>query len=284
MKRSYFNYALLLTVFCLLGTIGFAQEKNKVKNKYKAKYKYEFCKNNNWSNGDKVSANDLREITLQTRDVRVKSENGRVTVKGENRADVLVRACIRAWADSEAEADSLVKGVQIDTSSEIRATNTADKNMSVSYEIRVPNNTNLDLAIDNGRISINSVQGQINFKTANGRVSLYDVSGDVKGRTNNGRVSVKLSGSAYQGNGLDVETGNGRVSLYMPSTYAANVEVGTGNGRFSSDFRELQVVGKTRKEMRYGSNKANASLNGGGAKIRVVTGNGRVSVRSNKEM
>ncbi len=278
MKRSYFYCAILLTVL-LLGTNGFAQDKSE------KEYKYEFCSGNNWSNGEKVSANVLREMNVPAASIlKVDSKNGRITVKGENRSDVLVRACVRTWAKSETEANSAANGIRIETSPTVRAVNTPDENWSVSYEIHVPRTSNLDLSSDNGRITISSVSGQMNFKTNNGRITLEDVAGDIRGRTNNGRVTVSLAGNYWQGNGLDVETGNGRITLYMPANYAANVEVGTTNGRFSSDFAELQTaMADSKEKRRSGPKRVNASVNGGGSPIRLITTNGRVSIHSSSK-
>ena len=278
MKKSY--YALTLVVFCLLASSVFAQDKSK--EKYR---KHEFCSKQNWSNGNRVSANDLRETKMPAGNtVKVDSKNGRITVKGENRSDILVRACVRAWAKSKSEAESVVKSIRVDTTTVIKAANVPEKsNWSVSYEIHVPKSTNLDLSARNGRITINSVNGQIKFETKNGRISLSDVAGNVKGMTRNGRVTVKLSGSRWQGNGLDVQTTNGRISLYMPANYAANVEAGTNNGRFSSDFAPLRISREGKKRRRGGPHKVNASINGGGAKIRLVTTNGRVKIGTSDE-
>jgi len=273
MKRS--NCTLLLAIFCLLASGTFAQSKSK--EKYR---KHEFCsKQNGWRDNKKSHASDLRETTLRAGNtITVNSDNGRITIKGENRSDVLVRACVRAWAETLSEADAMVKAVGIKTSPNIRAENISIRNMSVSYEIRVPKSTNLDLESGNGRITISDVNGQLKFETGNGRITLNNVSGDVRGETGNGRVTVKLSGNSWQGSGLNVTTSNGRISLYMPSNYSANVEVGTGNGRFRSDFEALRIKGRKRS---YGSKRVSGSINGGGAPIRLLTGNGRVSLRSN---
>jgi len=267
------QFILLLSILSLLASLAFAQDKSK--EKYR---KHEFCsKQNSWS--QKSFASDLREKTLPAANaVNVDSQNGRITIKGENRSDVLVKACVRAWRDSSSKAEKLVKSVRIETSPNIHAENMSKRNMSVSYEIRVPKSTNLALKSNNGRITISDVTGQLKFETRNGRITLNNVAGDVKGETNNGRVSVKLSGNSWNGNGLDVKTRKGRISLYMRSNYSANVDAGTNNGRFSSDFAALKIK---RKKRRYGSNRVSASINGGGAPIRLATNNGRVSIRSN---
>ena len=267
-------------MLCFLGLNLYAQEP-KNKDKDKEKYKREFCgKNDGWYGNRYVYSNDLREKTVSAASgISVASDNGRITVKGADRRDVLVRACVKVRGANEAEANSLAQKVTIATSPTIRAENTPENNWSVSYEIHVPRTTNLNLTTRNGRITISAVNGQIRFESGNGRITLSDVAGDVKGKTSNGRVTVRLSGATWQGSGLDVRTGNGRVSLYMPASYAANVEAGTGNGRFSSDFEALSI--KDGKKRRYGRNKVSASINGGGAPLRLATGNGRVSIRSN---
>lgn len=284
MKRSYFSYALVLAVVLLVSTNSFAQDKYKDKIKSKLKQKvYSFCSGSNWSNGDRVSSKDLRETTLSAGDVKVNSRNGRITVIGSDRSDVLVRACVRAWGYSATEAKEAVDSIRIETSGEITADTPRDSNSSISYEIHVPRSTNLDLYAQNGRITISSVDGQIRFKTSNGRVTLSDLAGDVQGETSNGRVTVKLNGNAWNGNGLNVKTRNGRVTVYMPSSYAADFELRTNNGRFSSDVNELQTQNydERGRKRRGGSHRVKSSVNGGGAPIKVTTGNGRVTINSN---
>ncbi len=241
---------------------------------------YEFCSNNS-SWGNKSSARDLREATIAaTGSIEVDGgKNGGISVRGENRSDVLVRACVQAWGDSQAEAKNLVDTTRIETSPVIRAVNSSEqKQSSVSFEILVPINTNLKLSAHNGGISISSVDGDMEFSTTNGGVSLKDVAGDVRGRTTNGGVKVSLTGQAWRGNGLDVQTTNGGVKLDVPANYAANVEAGTVNGGFKSDFPELQIK-KEEGNRYYQRNKnVSASLNGGGALIKVKTTNGGVKI------
>ncbi len=175
----------------------------------------EFCSNNNWSGNDKVSFNELRESTVSaTNVVSVDGQkNGGIKVIGENRSDVLVRACIQSWAKTGQEAQSVARSVRIETSSIITASGASDDNWSVSYMILVPRSTNLKLVANNGGISISSVEGNLDFQTKNGGIKLEHVSGNVKGRTQNGGVKVSLSGNSFTGNGLDVETQNGGIKL-----------------------------------------------------------------------
>jgi DUF4097 and DUF4098 domain-containing protein YvlB len=206
-------------------------------------------------------------------------KNGGVKVKGENRADILVRACVQTQGTTDEAAQALARNIRIETSPTVRAENSGgETTWAVSYEILVPRSTNLKLTAHNGGIAINGVDGTMEFDTLNGGISLSDVAGDVKGRTTNGGVSVILSGNSWKGAGLDVQTTNGGVHLTMPDGYAANFQTKTVNGGFNSEISQLSVERKD-KERNFGVN-INTSINGGGAPIRVVTTNGGVKISS----
>lgn len=266
----------ILAMMCFLsGAVVFAQDK--VEKDWKTK---DFCSNNgSWDN--KVSFSEKREMTAAAGGlVNVDGvKNGGISVKGENRSDVLIRACVQTWGSSDEEARNVARNIRIETGSVIKAENAAnDKNWSVSYEVLVPRSTNLNLTARNGGISISSVEGEINFNTTNGGVSLTDLAGDVKGRTSNGGVNVKLSGGSWKGSGLDVETKNGGVSLTMSENYAARIETGTVNGGFKSEINGLSVE-KT-DGSRSNSRRISTTINGGGAPIRVITTNGGIRINS----
>ncbi|HJS51408.1 MAG TPA: DUF4097 family beta strand repeat-containing protein [Pyrinomonadaceae bacterium] len=258
------------------------ETKEKIKEVAKLKEHKEFCSNNNWHNGEKVSFSELRELNLPASgkiDVDG-ARNGGISVKGENRSDVLVRACVQAWGSTDEAARSLASSIRINTSGVIKADG-PEENFSVSYDIRVPRNTNLNLKAHNGGISIKAVDGSMDLSTLNGGISVFDAAGDVRGRTTNGGVSVALVGNGWKGSGLDLQTTNGGVNLSIPSNFAANIEAGTVNGGFSSDIPELNVT--TDDQKGYGHSRArriNASLNGGGATVRVMTTNGGIRISS----
>lgn len=269
---KYKFFILVLAATCFSALSAWAQDSKNYE-------KRDFCSQNNWSNDRSFSARDLRETTVAASSLlNVDADrNGGVRVIGENRSDVLVRACVQAWANSDNEAQSRVKNIRVETTGgNVRSVNSAGgDDWSVSYEIHVPQRTNLKLTAYNGGIGISGVDGTLDFQTQNGGVSLSDVAGNVRGRTQNGGVSVKLSGARWNGTGLNVETQNGGVTLEMPQNYAARLETATVNGGFRSDF-EISV------KMRDWNRGVNIStdLNGGGAPVRVVTTNGGVRIRA----
>ena len=268
---------------CTIALIVIGASTSNVFAQDKAGNKYEsgFCQDYGSYNSDKVQISEPREITLTATDLlEVSGErNGGVKVEAHDRADILVRACVRAHAQTDEAARNLARSVQIETSPIIRAADATTENMwtSVSYEILVPRRTNLKIKTHNGGISIRGVTGEINFDANNGGVNLANLAGDVRGKTRNGGLNVTLSGNAWTGAGLDVETTNGGVNLSLSETYAANLETGTTNGGFKSDIAALQIE---RKEPRQRTTKLTTNLNGG-APVRVITTNGGVKINSN---
>jgi hypothetical protein len=277
-----------IAVLCVALAIGSMAASTLAQEKADRHTSKSFCSNNNnWSDNDRVSASDLREFTVPASGtVGVDAgKNGGVSVKGEDRSDVLVKACVQAWGSSDKAAKAAVGSIRIDTRGTIKAEGSGeDRNWSVSYQILVPRSTNLNLRAHNGGISVSGVDGSSEFETVNGGINISNVSGSVKGRTTNGGVNVALSGNSWRGSGLDIATTNGGVNITLPVNYAATVETGTVNGGFKSDIPSLNITEENIKgdewSSRSRSKRITTALNGGGPPIRVITTNGGVKINS----
>ena len=229
-------------------------------------------------NGRLISHCEMREQTIAaagrlTVDGRA---NGGISVKGWTRNDILVRAQVRTAAASEAEATLLASQVFLETGAgRIAARGPAASDQSywsVSYEVFVPQQSDLSLAALNGGISVSDVQGQVEFQTVNGGIHLARLAGNVKGETKNGGVHVELAGNRWNGQGLDVRSINGGVHVSVPSNYSARLEAGTTNGSVQSAIPELTMPNERRPK------QVGADLGGGGATVRVTTTNGGVHI------
>lgn len=202
-------------------------------------------------------------------------KNGGVSVKGWSRHEVLVRARIETAAPSESEARSLAPQVRFASGAgQIHADGPATDNdhyWSVSYEIFVPQQSDIDAKAHNGGIHIQDVRGRIEFQATNGGVTLARLAGEVHGLTTNGGLHVELAGDHWDGKGMDVSTVNGGVKMTVPSNYSAHLETGTTNGGLNVDF-PVAVQGSVSKAMSF-------NLGNGGATVRVMTTNGGVKIQ-----
>jgi hypothetical protein len=229
-------------------------------------------------NHDRGHYCEVREMTLPplggVLTVNAKP-NGGIKIVGSNRRDVQVRAKVTAQAATNDQAQALVRDVTVQTGGSIQAEGPAmgeDRNWSVSYEISVPSDQPLSLASTNGGISISNIRAQADFRTQNGGISLTNVAGTFKGRTQNGGVQVSLQGQHWDGEGLDVQTQNGGITVTVPEGFSAHVETSTVNGRISTDF-PVTVSGEMDRR------HLTADINGGGATLKLTTTNGGVSIR-----
>jgi hypothetical protein len=284
-----FKAALAIAVALVSTAILFGQEKpekaEKAAKAAKAEYKEKskgFCSSGDSWNGDRVGFKELREMTVPASgSITVDGgRNGGIHVRGQNRSDILVRACVQTWGTSEEAAKAVASGIKLETSPVVRADGADQEGWSVSFEILVPRSTDLRLTAKNGGISIDSVDGRMEFETTNGGLHLSDIGGDVRGKTTNGGVHVELTGNSWRGSGMDVITTNGGVHLSMPAAYAANIETGTTNGGFHSDIANLNVEKNDHDQNRSRAAKINTALNGGGAPIRLITTNGGVHINA----
>jgi hypothetical protein len=204
------------------------------------------------------------------------SPNGGATVKGWLRGDVLVRARVEASGETEGGAANMASRVMIDGSGgQVRATGPEPANdswWSVSYEIFVPQVSDVTLKTKNGGLTISDVRGQIHFDAVNGGVHLKRVAGEVSGATVNGGIDVELTGTMADWRQMELSTHNGGVIVAMPSHYSARVQAETGMGRIQSDFPlPPNVDGRGRR--------LDFNIGSGGPPIHITTGNGGIRLK-----
>jgi hypothetical protein len=221
---------------------------------------------------------EVREESMAAGPLTVDAgSNGGIRVIAWDQSSIRVQAIVQARADDESRARELAAGVQVLVGSgRVSATGPErsgrDEWWSVSYRINVPRQNDLDLRANNGGITIQGVTGTITFDTNNGGVRLSDLGGSVRGETHNGGLNIALSGQQWSGDGIDVETTNGGVTLAIPEGYNAQLETRTVNGGFRSEY-PLTVQGEL--SPRRG---ISTTLGAGGAPVRVRTTNGGVRI------
>ena len=241
------------------------------------------CNNNDHGNGRGGRFCEIREQTISAGGVLNvdASQNGGISIKGWDRADVLVRSQVQTQAASDDQARDMARQVMVQANAgSVRSTgpkNERDQSWSVSYEIFMPVRSSVTLNTVNGGLSISDVTGNLEFKTVNGGLHLARVGGYVHGETMNGGVSVELSGDHWDGQGLDVKTTNGGVKVKVPQNYSAQFEASTSNGGFhAADMPELEAALRGVDGRR--TNRVATTIGRGGPMVKVATVNGGVSL------
>ena len=205
------------------------------------------------------------------------NQNGGISIRGWDRDSVHVQARIRAVGRTEEAAREIAQQIRIvaERGGGIRATGPSlDRNehWNVSFIIYVPRRTDVRAETHNGPIGLTQVEGKIDVRAVNGPISLRELAGDVRARAQNGPIAVTLGGTRWKGVGLDAETQNGPMVLYVPEGYNAQLETGTTNGPMSIGF-PITVVGRSLEK------RITTTLGDGGPTIRARTQNGPLTIK-----
>lgn len=205
-------------------------------------------------------------------------ENGGVEVIGWDRDSIAVTLRVQANARSQEDARALARRVEVQASgSSIQVDGPSSgrrQHWSASLIVWVPRKTSLRASTTNCPLSARQLSGTIDLRSTNGPLDLEELSGDVRARVQNGPLTVVLSGTAWDGRGLDAESVNGPVDLSIPDDYNAELETGTVNGPMDTSVPlTVTLMGRRMRD------RIHAKLGTGGAPIRVVTTNGPLSIR-----
>lgn len=229
---------------------------------------------NNWGGRDEHHCLVL-ETSMRSDGIRIDDlSNGSVSVQAWDGDEIRLRARVVGRADDESRARELAESIRLringdDVDAEGPRTG-RDESWWVSYRLEVPRDTDMEFETSNGSISIDGVQGRMRLRTSNGAISLVGVGGDVEGRTSNGAIKLELTGTTWQGSGLELGTSNGSVRIEVPEGYNAVLETGTSNGGIDVDF-PVQMTQHSRRRM-------TLQLGNGGPELAVTTSNGSVRI------
>ena len=227
-----------------------------------------------------------------------KTHNGSITIHGGDIAECHLTATIVTRARTDEEAQELSDQVSVTlvpsgdrlTAKIDQPTRLINKSVSVSYDIHMPNQTNLELLTHNGAVRVVDINGHIDatthngkttaenvagttaLKTHNGSVNCREISGDAKLHTHNGGVDVVYSEAAPSVCDVSVVTHNGGIGFTAPPGFSARVNASTNNGSVHTDL-PITVTGKVSK------NKLTGTIGNGEGNLYLETHNGSIKIR-----
>lgn len=160
------------------------------------------------------------------------------------------------------------------------------RNVSISYELVIPSNTQINAQTGSGNQAIGSVDGAVRAQTGSGNIRLERAGGSLHAQTGSGNIDADSVGGevrAQTGSGsvqvrqivkadVNVQTGSGSVTLSLPADAAYTLDARTGSGSIST-AQPLTVQG------RLGRNHLTGTVGGGGNNIRIRTGSGSIDIR-----
>ncbi len=183
-------------------------------------------------------------------DLEVRTGSGGITVRSGAADTVEVHAVIKARDSSGMRAEEKVKRLEANppieqTGNTIRIGRITDRdlqqNVSISYELVVPQQTQLRSHTGSGHQTVNGIAGPVDAETGSGGVTLANIGGELRAHTGSGGIDLDdirgtVRAEAGSGSiratkiagGFDGHTGSGSINLVQSAQ--GNVRADTGSG------------------------------------------------------
>ncbi|MGC2196205.1 MAG: DUF4097 family beta strand repeat-containing protein [Terriglobales bacterium] len=127
----------------------------------------------------------------------------------------------------------------------------------------------MDLESGDGQLEADGVEGVLRAHSGDGHVRARGRFDNLDISTSDGRIEAEALPGSTIGQGWNLKTGDGSVSLTVPEKFAADVVLHTGDGHITLDM-PVTVEG------RYESSNIRGKLNGGGGLLTIHTGDGSI--------
>jgi hypothetical protein len=224
--------------------------------------------------------------------VRVDNANGNTQVIGEERDDVWIEIERAARAESQEEAERLLKSIRVlartdgagNLEIEVDIPGRWNRRGRADLVVHVPAKTSVQVLAANGRICVSGLHGGVRVRSSNGGVRVSEVVGNVEIHTSNakvltqcicGRLLARSSNGKIQLEGhrgsIDAATSNGTIACDLDEDVDGDVDIRVDNGLIRS-HREVRRASKER------GGRLKGTLGRGGPPIRLRASNGSISL------
>ncbi len=220
-----------------------------------------------------------------------------ITIEGWQRNEVDVSAEIQLRADTEANLDLLaaVNTFVVDEDANhlrVMSTGTHDKVFMrsvakkfpkallglpwrIDFRIRVPFAIDLDINAGRGPISINGVEGNIQFSAAESATNLKLTGGTVYGTIATGTVKLEVPARSWRGVGATFRVAAGNITIEIPTGFSGDFDAEVLRlGKIDASFEEL-----ARASRGVDPRTLSARAGAGGAAFKFTVGDGVIVIK-----
>jgi hypothetical protein len=123
-----------------------------------------------------------------------------------------------------------------------------------------------------GEIQVDTILGSVYARSGDGPVSVTDATGSVEASTADGNVDLRLA-AVDSAPHITAHSGDGTVTVYVPASFAGDVEARTSDGRIDSEFA-LPITGRVDPHHIHATLGAN-----GGGQLRLDSSDGDIHLK-----
>jgi hypothetical protein len=202
-----------------------------------------------------ASAEGTFQRTLQVTgavNLDISTGSGSIQVSTGNSGQVQITGHIRAseWMFGSGSAEDRVKRLEANppiqqSGNTIRVGHIDDSdlrhNISISYELIVPANTQLNSETGSGNQTVSGIQGTLTVRAGSGGLKISDIGDTVRAETGSGNIDIdrvkgsvraKAGSGSIRGTGIaggfEGGTGSGQITVVQTAPGAVRVDTGSG--------------------------------------------------------
>jgi DUF4097 and DUF4098 domain-containing protein YvlB len=127
----------------------------------------------------------------------------------------------------------------------------------------------MDLESGDGHEQIESVDGKLRARTGDGHIRVAGRFDALDLSTGDGRIEARVLPGSTMASSWNVRTGDGSVTIELPESFAADVDLNTNDGHINVEM-PVTVDG------RIGDKNIRGKINGGGNLLTIHTGDGSI--------
>ena len=205
--------------------------------------------------------------------VDIRTGSGNITLRSGNSGTVSIVARINARGSDGMNADEKVRIIEanppiVQSGNTIRIgqfdRRELRQNVSISYELVVPESTHLVARTGSGNETIRGITGPVNIESGSGTLSLINIGGELKASTGSGDIHLdQIRGP------VKVNTGSGEIRAQGVS---GEFTASTGSG-------DVTMRQNSPGAVRVGTGSGNILLNGINGELRADTGSGDINAQ-----
>jgi DUF4097 and DUF4098 domain-containing protein YvlB len=137
----------------------------------------------------------------------------------------------------------------------------------------------VEIHTGDGGIRAEKLDGRLNLETEDGSITVDARPSVLKARTGDGAIRVQVQADTVMSDAWDLSTGDGSVTLTLPSGFNAEIDAETSDGAVRSSHPALKVEqdGEGRRESR---RELKTRMGEGGPVLRVRTSDGSIRFES----
>lgn len=137
----------------------------------------------------------------------------------------------------------------------------------------------LTLHTGDGSVTVENGSGRLGVETGDGSVSVAGNLSSLRLQTGDGSIVYRADAETRMADDWDLSTGDGTVTLYLPSDFSANLDARTGDGRISNDL-QVEAEREQDDERDNDRHSLTSQLGNGGRTLRVRTNDGSIRIRA----